>query len=80
MHLFKFLQCIFRFTTSIENIGNADFRPNVPKSHWVWHGCHQHYHSMEVCRTKTSVNSITQIAKYQFPLRFSNLFMHEYTS
>ena len=38
----------FRFTTSIENIGNDDFRPNVPKSHWVWHGCHQHYHSMEV--------------------------------
>ena len=39
----------FRFTTSIENIGNADFRPHIPKSHWVWHGCHQHYHSMEVC-------------------------------
>ena len=40
--------CSHRFTSSIENIGDADFRPNIPKSHWVWHGCHQHYHSMEV--------------------------------
>jgi lysyl oxidase-like protein 2/3/4 len=39
---------LLRFTTSIENIGNADFRPHIPKSHWVWHGCHQHYHSMEI--------------------------------
>ncbi|XP_040576272.1 lysyl oxidase homolog 2B [Lepeophtheirus salmonis] len=39
---------LLRFTTSIENIGNADFRPFIPKSHWEWHACHAHYHSMEV--------------------------------
>ena len=40
---------LLRFTASIANIGNADFRPFIPKSHWQWHACHMHYHSMEVC-------------------------------
>ena len=40
---------LLRFTTSIENIGDADFRPFIPKSAWQWHACHMHYHSMEVC-------------------------------
>ena len=39
---------LLRFTTSIENIGDADFRPFIPKSAWQWHACHMHYHSMEV--------------------------------
>ena len=39
---------LLRFTASIANVGNADFRPFIPKSNWIWHGCHQHYHSMEV--------------------------------
>ena len=39
---------LLRFTTNIGNVGNADFRPFIPKSAWEWHGCHQHYHSMEV--------------------------------
>ena len=39
----------FNFYSSIANIGNADFRPFIPKSHWQWHACHMHYHSMEVC-------------------------------
>ena len=39
---------LIRFTSSISNVGNADFRPFIPKSQWIWHGCHQHYHSMEV--------------------------------
>ena len=57
----------FRFTTSIENIGNADFRPHIPKSHWVWHGCHQHYHSMEVCL-------ICTICKLNYPAFLSGDF------
>ena len=43
---------LLRFTTSIANIGNADFRPFIPKSHWQWHACHMHYHSMEVSDIK----------------------------
>eukprot|EP00094_Tigriopus_californicus_P014417 TCALIF_13989-PA protein Name:"Similar to Loxl2 Lysyl oxidase homolog 2 (Rattus norvegicus)" AED:0.18 eAED:0.30 QI:0/0/0/1/1/0.66/3/0/155 len=38
---------LLRFTTSIANVGTADFRPFIPKSQWDWHACHQHYHSME---------------------------------
>ena len=39
---------LLRFTTSIQNIGDADFRPFIPKTAWEWHACHMHYHSMEV--------------------------------
>ncbi|KAF7490458.1 Lysyl oxidase -like protein 2 [Sarcoptes scabiei] len=39
---------LLRFTASIKNIGNADFLPNQSKNKWIWHSCHQHYHSMEV--------------------------------
>ena len=42
---------LLRFTTNIENIGDADFRPFIPKIAWEWHACHMHYHSMEVCFT-----------------------------
>jgi len=38
---------LLRFTTAIQNIGSADFRPSIPKTAWEWHDCHQHYHSME---------------------------------
>ena len=38
---------LLRFTTAIENVGSADFRPFIPKNAWEWHSCHQHYHSME---------------------------------
>merc|ERR1712126_61244 len=42
---------LFRFTAKITNIGNADFLPGLPKTHWEWHACHMHYHSMSVFAT-----------------------------
>ena len=38
---------LLRFTTAIENIGTADFKPFRHKAAWQWHACHQHFHSME---------------------------------
>ena len=38
---------LLRFTTAVTNTGTAAFRPNIPRSAWDWHACHQHYHSME---------------------------------
>ncbi|KPJ03811.1 Lysyl oxidase-like 2 [Papilio xuthus] len=42
---------LLRFTASSLNIGNAEFRPYLPKHLWQWHLCHMHYHSMEVFAT-----------------------------
>lgn len=38
---------LLRFSTIAHNVGTADFRPDVDRSKWEWHACHQHYHSME---------------------------------
>lgn len=39
---------LLKFTASVLNAGNIDFRPSIPKHLWEWHLCHMHYHSMEV--------------------------------
>ncbi|OQR71316.1 lysyl oxidase2-like, partial [Tropilaelaps mercedesae] len=39
---------LLRFTTRVANTGSIPFRPFLPKDRWIWHQCHQHYHSMEV--------------------------------
>ncbi|XP_055848149.1 lysyl oxidase homolog 2B [Episyrphus balteatus] len=39
---------LLKFTASVLNAGNTDFRPSIPKHLWEWHMCHMHYHSMEV--------------------------------
>ncbi|XP_045506497.1 lysyl oxidase homolog 2B-like [Colias croceus] len=42
---------LLRFTAASLNVGNAEFRPYLPKHLWQWHLCHMHYHSMEVFAT-----------------------------
>jgi len=37
---------LLRFSTRVWNRGKADFKPAKTKNQWVWHQCHQHFHSM----------------------------------
>jgi len=42
-----FNRTLMRFSARFWNRGTDDFRPNVRKTNWKWHHCHQHFHSME---------------------------------
>ncbi|THD25854.1 Lysyl oxidase [Fasciola hepatica] len=39
---------LLRFSSVIENIGTAAFKPLEEPENWEWHACHMHYHSMKV--------------------------------
>jgi len=42
----RFNRTLLRFTSRFWNRGTATFFPYKKKSLWIWHQCHQHYHSM----------------------------------
>ncbi|VDP65906.1 unnamed protein product [Echinostoma caproni] len=39
---------LLRFSSIIENVGTAAFKPLEEPENWEWHACHMHYHSMKV--------------------------------
>ncbi|XP_022671247.1 lysyl oxidase homolog 2-like isoform X2 [Varroa destructor] len=57
---FYFSRRLLRFTTRVANTGSISFRPFLPKDQWIWHACHQHYHSMEVFAHYDVVNATGQ--------------------
>ena len=38
---------LLRFTSRTMNWGTVDFLPNLRPHEWIWHTCHNHYHSFE---------------------------------
>ena len=42
---------LLKFTSRFINKGAVTFRPNIDKSSWKYHQCHEHFHSMETFAT-----------------------------
>lgn len=42
---------LLRFSLKASNVGTADVSPYANYRDWVWHQCHNHYHSMNVFAT-----------------------------
>lgn len=45
------LRKLLRFSVKASNVGTADVSPYANYKDWVWHQCHNHYHSMNVFAT-----------------------------
>ena len=39
---------LLRFDSLTMNYGLREFSPFLDRSQWIWHACHNHYHSFEV--------------------------------
>ena len=42
------LRSLLRFDSLTMNYGIREFSPFLERSQWIWHVCHNHYHSFEV--------------------------------
>ena len=42
------LRQLLRFDSLTMNYGRREFSPFLDRSQWIWHQCHNHYHSFEV--------------------------------
>ena len=42
------LRHLLRFDSLTMNYGIRVFQPYLDRSQWIWHACHNHYHSFEV--------------------------------
>ena len=56
--LYRFL---LRFDSLTMNWGLYDFRPVLARNDWIWHSCHNHYHSMEAFVQYDLLNASTGV-------------------
>ena len=51
------LRYLLRFDSLTMNYGVRVFTPFLQRSQWIWHACHNHYHSFEVFISYDLLNS-----------------------
>ena len=52
---------LLRFDSLTMNWGLYDFLPVLPRDDWIWHTCHNHYHSMEAFVQYDLLNASTGV-------------------
>ena len=59
------LRHLLRFDSLTMNYGLRVFSPFLDRNQWIWHACHNHYHSFEVFVTYDllSINGTTKVAE-----------------
>ena len=59
------LRHLLRFDSLTMNYGLRVFSPFLDRSQWIWHACHNHYHSFEVfvAYDLLSINGMTKVAE-----------------
>lgn len=77
--IFNGYRRLMRFSMRVINIGDVDFAPFYPRDRWIWHTCHNHFHSVEtfalydiVDRNGTRVAAGLKV----YTVRFSNSKTH----
>ena len=52
---------LLRFSSQTMNFGTASFEPILNRNEWIWHSCHNHFHSFEAFIHYDLINPTTGV-------------------